>query len=183
MIDKRAQRELDSLGRARGHEHAIRRHRPAATRVLCGNRLPGRCNAGGWAVAIVTVRDRALDRIDHVPRRFETEGNRIADVQVTNAPASRFHSLRFGDDIADGVRELAHTGRDGDGDLNRVHVTILQRELFTLAAKPFHRGFAAVSDGAQLLHGDGRLIVTACNNYSNRHPQGSNGRCSFLVKA
>ncbi len=135
VIDQRAQRELDSLGRARGHDHAIGRHRPAATRVLRGDRLPGRRDAGGWAVSIVTVRDRALHRIDHVLGRFETEGNRIADVQVTNASAARFHALRFGDDIADGIGELAHAGRDGNGGLDRIHLPILQRELFGSASR------------------------------------------------
>ena len=49
------------------------------------------------------VRDRALHRFDHVLRRFETEGDRIADIQITNASAGRFDALRFDGDIADGV--------------------------------------------------------------------------------
>ena len=70
-------------------------------------------------------------RIDHVPGGLETEGNRIADVQVANASAAVFHALRFGDDIANGIGELAHSRRDRDGGLRRIHLPILQRVLFS----------------------------------------------------
>ena len=75
-------------------------------------------------IAVVAVAHRALDRLDHVGRRLESEDDRIADVQVPDLPAGGFDLPRLGDDVADGVDEAADAAGDGnaDGRAPRSHV-------------------------------------------------------------
>jgi hypothetical protein len=63
----------------------------------------------------VAVAHRALDRLDHVRRRLEPEGNRVADIEVADLLAGRLDLSRLRDDVADGVDEAADAARDGDG--------------------------------------------------------------------
>jgi hypothetical protein len=53
----------------------------------------------------MAVAHRALDGRNHVRRRAEPERDRVADVQVTNPCSRGLHSLRFDNDISDGVTE------------------------------------------------------------------------------
>jgi hypothetical protein len=62
----------------------------------------------------VTVAHGALDRLDHVRRRLESEGNRVPDIEIADCFAGRFNLSRLRDDIADGVDEAADAARDGN---------------------------------------------------------------------
>ena len=65
---------------------------------------------GGRTVVVVAVAQRPLDGGDQMRRRLEAEGDRIADVEVADPCACRFHFLRFRDDVADGVGKAMNTG-------------------------------------------------------------------------
>ena len=109
-VDHGAQGELDAFRRAGGDEHAIGGDRKTVPRVLLGHRFPRGRDPGRRPVVVVTVPHRPLDRGNEVRRRLEAEGDRVADVEVADAGARRFHLLRFRDDVADGVGKAVHAG-------------------------------------------------------------------------
>ena len=84
-------------------------------------------NAGRGTVVVVAVAKRPLDGGNQMRRRLEAEGHRIADVQVSDPCACRFHFLRLRDDVPDGVGEAVNTGGGRNIGLNFgcCHVAIL----------------------------------------------------------
>ena len=109
-----AEREVDALG-SPGREHdALGRYLQPAGAELRGHRGARLADARGGSVAVVAVAHRALDRLDQVRGRLETEEHRVADVQVPYAAAARLDRPRLGDDIADGVVEAGVATGDGN---------------------------------------------------------------------
>ena len=85
----RRERELDALRRARRDDDAIRRHRHAALCALGRDRFACGQDPHRRRVTVVSVAQRPRHRFDHVRRRFESESDRIADVEVPDLPAGR----------------------------------------------------------------------------------------------
>ena len=50
-------------------------------------------------------------------RRLEAEGRRVSDIQIVDPPSGRFNPLRFADDVADRVGEVADSLCDRDGEM------------------------------------------------------------------
>jgi hypothetical protein len=113
-LRQRGQRQLDAFGRARGDQHAVGRDRHAAARQLAGHRFTGGVDADRGLVAVVAVAHRALDRLDHVRRRLEAEGDGVADIEVADLASRGFDLFRLDDDVPDGVAEAVDAARDRD---------------------------------------------------------------------
>src|SRR5262249_3621821 len=104
-------------------EDAVRRDREPVPRVLGGDCLPRAGNACGRPVAVVPINQRFPDGVDEVRRRLEPELYRGADVQVSDAYTGSLHTLRLGDDVADGIGKAMDTSgcRDGGVGVRRGH--------------------------------------------------------------
>ena len=111
---QRGQRQLDPFRGSRGDDHAVGRHLHPASRAFRGNRLPSGRDPDRGRIAVLAVAHGALDRLDHVGWRPETERNGVADVQIANFAAGGFNFLGLGNDIADGVDEPGHPGGHRD---------------------------------------------------------------------
>ena len=85
LVEERGQRQLDTFRGSGGNQNPIRVDRPSVPRgALSRDGLPRGCDTCGWAVAVMSVVQRALDRVDKMDRRFETEGDGIADIQIAD---------------------------------------------------------------------------------------------------
>ena len=126
---ERRQRKLDPFGRAGRDHHAIGRHRHAALNALRRDRLTRREDAHRRRVAVVSVPQGPLDRLNHVRRRLEPEFDRIADIEVPDFPPGGFDLVRFRDDVPDGIHEAARRGgnRDDGGGVGTPSPRILPR--------------------------------------------------------
>ena len=107
-LTHRAQGKLDPFRRARRDEDTICSDRKARTGVFRRYGLPGRRNAGGRAIRVVAVAHRARHRLDQVCRRFEPEGDRVADIEIADAGACRLNFLGLSDDIPNGVGKAVY---------------------------------------------------------------------------
>ena len=106
------------------------RHGDAAARIVRRHRFPRLQDADRGQIAVVAVPHGAGGGLDEMRRGLESEGDRIADVQIPDVLARCFHGLRFRHDVSDGVGEPV----DPRGHRNRpgalcTHVPILRRSL------------------------------------------------------
>ena len=156
---QRRQRELDAFGRAGRNDDAIGRHRHAALVAFGGDRFARREDPDRRRIAVVPVPHRALDGLDHVRRRPEPEGDRIADIEVADFPAGGFDFPRLGDDVPDGVDEAADAA--GDAEWRPRRADIMDSTRCLSGARSADSAAAGVSPTAERDHATIRTWIPA----------------------